>query len=61
MKFFKLRLTLNFSIDYQLFMVLSDLSILSKITIDRLKMRTYVSMLELYNQIKPNTVLFSMT
>ena len=31
------------------------------ITIDRLKKRGYISMLELYKQIKPNTVLFSMT
>ena len=30
------------------------------ITIDRLKKRGYVSLLELYNQIKPNTVLFPM-
>ena len=31
------------------------------ITIERLKLRGYISMLELYNQIKPNTVLFPMT
>ena len=31
------------------------------ITVDRLKMRGYVSLLELYNQIKPNTVLFPLT
>ncbi len=31
------------------------------ITVERLKMRGYVPMVELYNQIKPNMVLFSMT
>ncbi len=31
------------------------------ITVDRLKLRGYVSLLELYNQVKPSTVLFPMT
>ena len=31
------------------------------ITVERLKQRGYVSLLELYNQVKPNTVLFPMT
>ena len=31
------------------------------ITIERLKKRGYISLLELYNQLKPNTVLFPMT
>jgi len=30
------------------------------ITVERLKKRGYVPLLELYNQIKPNTVLFPM-
>ena len=31
------------------------------ITVDKLKLRGYVSLLELYNQVKPSTVLFPMT
>jgi RNA-directed DNA polymerase len=31
------------------------------ITVERLKKRGYISLLELYNQIKPNTALFPMT
>jgi len=31
------------------------------ITVDRLKKRGYVSLLEIYKQIKPSTVLFPMT
>ena len=30
------------------------------ITVERLKLRGYIPLLELYNQVKPNTVLFSM-
>jgi hypothetical protein len=30
------------------------------ITVERLKLRGYISLLELYNQVKPNTVLFPM-
>jgi hypothetical protein len=30
------------------------------ITVERLKLRGYISLLEIYNQVKPNTVLFPM-
>ncbi|WP_159518273.1 hypothetical protein [Sunxiuqinia indica] len=31
------------------------------ITVERLRKRAYIPLLERYNQLKPNTVLFSMT